>query len=41
MFIYKYFFINYFMYVIGFKNMNLLKIEELFLMIIIFNNNNN
>lgn len=29
------------MYVIGFKNMNLLKIEELFLMIIIFNKNNN
>lgn len=41
MFTYKYPFINYFMYVTGFKNMNLSKTEESLLMIITFNNNNN
>lgn len=42
MFTYKYpFFINYFMYVTGFKNMNLSKTEESLLMIITFNNNYN
>lgn len=41
MFTYKYPFINYFMYVTGFKNMNLSKTEESLLMIITFYNNNN